>query len=156
MKDCGSCAMCCKLIDVPGLAPAGTWCPHCDPGRREGGCTIHKNRPSFCKGYHCFWRAESWPEEFRPDRCKVIFEALPGVEVILISVDPSRPDAWKKKDVRGVIEKLRRKGRPLVMKTKSGSEMFAPSGWSETMIRREVQKVIDWKEKMNGGSDIHN
>lgn len=153
MKDCGSCSLCCKLIEVPNLAPAGKWCPNCKPG---SGCVIHETRPDFCRNYHCFWRAESWPDEFRPDRCKVIFEALPGVETILVSVDPSRPDAWKEKNVRKVIETLRRKGRPLVLKTKNDTEFFIPKGWSKNMIRREVQRVIDWKENTNGGTNIHN
>lgn len=156
MKDCGSCSLCCKLIEVPGLAAAGNWCPHCEPGRAEGGCTIHYDRPEYCKGYHCFWRAESWPDELRPDKSKVIFEALPGVLTILISVDPSRPDAWKRMDVRGVIEKLRRKGRPLVLKTKNASEMFLPKNYTRDMVLQEIKQVIDRKRKNNGSSVIYN
>lgn len=156
MKDCGGCSLCCKLIEVPGLAPAGEWCPHCEPGREQGGCTIHEDRPEYCKGYHCFWRAESWPDELRPDRSKVIFEALPGVFTILISVDPSRPDAWYKKNVREVIEKLRRKGRPVVLKTKDSSEMFLPKNWTQKEVLQEMKQVIDWKRSNNGGSDIYN
>lgn len=156
MKDCGSCSLCCKLIEVPGLAVAGVWCPHCKPGNPQGGCTIHDNRPEFCKGYHCFWRAESWPDEFRPDRCKVIFEALPGVETILISVDPSRPDAWKRKDVMEVILKLKRKGRPLVLKTKNDSRMFVPKEWTREKVLEEIKQVMDWKREAYGSPDLHN
>ena len=156
MKDCGECSLCCKLVKVPGLAEAGEWCPNCKPGRVGGGCTIHENRPDFCKGYHCFWRAESWPDEFRPDKCKVIFEALPGVLTIVISVDPSRPDAWQEKAIRTIIEKLRRKGRPLVLKKKIGSEMFIPKGWNQERVLADLKKVIDWQEKNNGSSLIYN
>lgn len=155
MKDCGACSLCCKLLDVPGLAAAGDWCPHCKPGTPGGGCTIHDNRPKVCIGFDCFWRAESWPDWLRPDKCKVLFEALPGVMTILISVDPSRPDAWKKKRIRNVIETLRKKGRPLVLKTKNDSKMFVPEGWSKPGILKEIKQVLDWKEKINGGSDIH-
>jgi len=147
MKDCGECSLCCKLIAVPGLAEAGEWCPYCEPGRKEGGCTIHDSRPPFCKGYHCFWRAESWPDKYRPDKCKVIFEALPGVFTILISVDPARPDAWKEKEILEVIEKLRKKGRPLILKTKNNSEMFLPEGWDKQDVMVEIKKVIDLKKE---------
>jgi len=156
MKDCGSCALCCKLIEVPGLAIAGKWCPNCKPGRAQGGCAIHENRPDFCKGYHCFWRAEEWPDELRPDRSKVIFEALPGVFTVLVSVDTDRPDAWKKNQVREVIKKLCRKGRPVVLKTKNDSEMFLPKGWTKDQVLREIKQVMDRKEKMDGCTNLHN
>lgn len=143
MKPCGKCSLCCKLIEVSGLAKAGEWCPNCKPG--NGGCSIHDDRPDFCKNYHCFWRAEEWPDGLRPDRCKVIFESLPGVETILLSVEPSRPDAWK--DVLDVIEKLRKKGRPLVLKTKNDSLVFVPDGWTHQDVVNEINQVIDWKDK---------
>lgn len=155
MKPCGECSLCCKLIEVPNLAPAGEWCPHCEPGRKEGGCTIHENRPEYCKGFHCFWRAESWPDKYRPDKCHVIFEALPGVYTILISVDPIKPDAWK--NVIGVIEKLRKKGRPLVLKTINDSKMFIPDGWNQQDVLREIKQVMDLKKEwINDGSFLLN
>ncbi len=156
MKSCGECSLCCKLIDVPGLAGAGMWCSNCKPGASGGGCQIHEQRPDFCRNYHCFWRAESWPDEFRPDRCKVIFEALPGAETILLSIDPSRPDAWKTNGVRKVIEKLRSKGRPVVLHTKNDSEMFIPKGWTQQAVLKEIKQVIDWKAENYGGTDIYN
>lgn len=148
MKPCNECALCCKLIEVPCLAKAGNWCPHCNPGSKDGCCTIHDNRPKACLGFNCFWRAESWPDWLRPDRCKVIFEALPGVKTILISVEPSMPDAWKKKEVLEVIEKLRKKGRPLVLKTKNDSKMFIPLGWNQQAVLKEIKQVMDWKESL--------
>ena len=155
MKDCGECSLCCKLLDVPGLAGPGQWCPHCKPGTPGGGCTIHDQRPEVCLGFDCFWRAESWPDWLRPDRSKVIFEALPGVVTILISVEKNRPDAWKKKEVLEVIEILRKKGRPLVLKTVNDTVFFCPEGWNEQAVFREIKQVIDWKEKINDGSLLH-
>ena len=126
MKDCGSCALCCKLLDVPGLAGPGTQCPHCNPGCAAGCCTIHENRPQVCLGFDCFWKAESWPDWLRPDRCGVIFEALPGVETVLASIEPSTPNAWRKPEIRRVIEILRGKGRPIVLKSLQGPVIFLP------------------------------
>ena len=117
---------------------------------------IHETRPDFCRNYHCIWRAESWPSKYRPDHCKVIFEALPGVITILISVDPSRPDAWKDKEVLKIIGTLQKKGRPLVLKTKNDSQMFLPKGIKQSDVLRDIKQVMDWKRETNGGSDIHN
>jgi hypothetical protein len=156
MKPCGECALCCKLLDVPGIAAAGQWCKHCKPKTASGCCMIYDDRPEVCLGFNCFWRAEEWPDWLRPDRCKVLFEALPGVETILISVDPSRPDAWKEKKILRVIEKLRKKGRPLVLKTKNDSEMFLPKMWSKLDVLKEIKQVMEWKEKMNDRASILN
>jgi len=155
MKDCGACALCCKLIEVPGLAPAGVWCPFCIPGQSAGCCIIHDDRPQYCLGYDCFWRAESWPDWLRPDRCKCIFESLPGVETVVVSVEPTRPDAWKEPGVIAVIETLRKKGRPVVLKTKNDSKMFVPEGWTQQRVLRDIETVIEWKRQINDGSNIH-
>lgn len=115
---------------------------------------IHDHRPDVCLGFDCFWRAESWPDHLRPDRCNVIFEALPGVYTILVSVEPETPDAWKEPGVMRVIKTLQNKGRPLVLKTRNDSKMFIPEGWDQERVLAEIKKVIDWKEK-NGSTDIH-
>ena len=151
MKDCGECSLCCKLLDVPGLAEPGQWCPHCQPGK--GGCLIHDDRPEICLGFDCFWRAESWPDWLRPDRSKVIFEALPGVKTILISVETSTPNAWKDGKIIEVIMKLQSKGRPLVLKTIYNTAFFVPKGWTQKGVMDEIKKVIDWK---NDCALVHN
>jgi len=140
--------MCCKVLDIPGLAAPGEWCIHCKPGRRNGCCSVHDERPKACVGFDCFWRAEEWPDRLRPDRCKVMFEALPGVETILISIDPSRPDAWKDKNILSAIGTLRKKGRPMVLKTRNDSGMIIPTGWNRQMILAEMRQVLDWKNKV--------
>lgn len=156
MKPCEQCALCCKLIEVKGLSPAGEWCPHCTPGKKSGCCNIHSDRPNMCLGYDCFWRAEEWPDDLRPDRCKVIFESLPSVETILISVEPTRPDAWKKKRILAVIKKLGEKGRPLAVRTKNDSVIFTPKGWTKRAVLEEIKIVMDWKEKINDSTGVLN
>jgi hypothetical protein len=156
MKQCGSCGLCCKLLNVPGLAPAGEWCKHARPGSLEGCCSIYDQRPQVCLGFDCFWRAESWPDWLRPDRCNVMFESLPGVETILISIDPSHPDAWKKEEILMVIEKLRKKGRPLILKTINDSGMFIPDGFTKDDVLRDIKTVLEWQRKFNGSTNIHN
>ena len=154
MKDCGPCSLCCKLLGVPGLSAPGDLCPHCNVEASNGCCTIHDNRPQICLGYNCFWRAESWPDWLRPDRCNLIFEALPGVETVLVSVEPSIPDAWKNGRVLKVIKFLRSKGRPVVLKTQNDSMMFIPDGWDQALVLRDIKTVLDWKEKMNDCASV--
>ena len=146
MKECGPCSLCCKLLNVPGLARAGEMCRYCKPGTQEGCCTIHDDRPEVCLGYNCFWRAESWPDELRPDRVGVIFEALPGVKTVLVSVEPSTPDAWKEKEVLRVIGILRKKRRPVVLKTQNDSTMFIPDGMGREDVLRDIRQVLNWQE----------
>jgi hypothetical protein len=86
----------------------------------------------------------------------MIFEALPGVYTVLVSVDPLNPDAWKDKRILKVIEILRSKGRPVVLKTQNDSVMFIPDGWDQDRVMRDIKTVLDWKEKMHGSSNIHN
>ena len=145
MKECGNCALCCKLLNVPGVCDQGTQCRYADTTRNGGACRIYNGRPKVCSGYNCFWRAESWPESLRPDRCNVIFEALPGVKTVLVSVEPSQPDAWKKNEIMKVIEILVKKGRPLVLKTKNDSMMFIPDGMNKEEVLQDIKQVLDWQ-----------
>ena len=64
--------MCCKLPAAPELDKlAGNWCRHCDKGQ---GCLIYAERPSGCRAFMCLWKVmPDFPEELRPDRCKVIW-----------------------------------------------------------------------------------
>ena len=72
-RPCGGCTMCCKLPAAPAPLnkPAGQWCQHCDKGE---GCRIYDGRPQGCRDFMCLWKImPDFPEELRPDRCKVIW-----------------------------------------------------------------------------------
>jgi hypothetical protein len=72
-----------------------------------------------------------------------LFEALPGVHTVMVSTDKHRPDAWKKKEVVGVILKLKRKGRPVVVRTKNDTEFFYPKEWNKARVMQDIKSVID-------------
>jgi hypothetical protein len=56
-RECGSCSLCCKLLDVPEAGkPNHEWCPHCRPGH---GCRIYAQRPDICRGFACLWLCDS-------------------------------------------------------------------------------------------------
>ena len=69
-RECGSCSMCCKLLDIDVLQkPKLTWCQHCKPGN---GCQAYETRPEICRDFKCAWLHGAIPEEFKPDKVKAI------------------------------------------------------------------------------------
>ncbi len=84
MAGCGTCSMCCKLIEINDLMlhkEANTWCKHCI----KPGCGIYDARPDPCKLYACVYlqsqsETRPLPERLRPDMCKVVIDiTLDGV-----------------------------------------------------------------------------
>ena len=95
-KSCGSCALCCKLMEVPELdKPAGRWCRHCRPGNE---CSIYNDngRPDVCRSYGCMWLSSDLPERWQPSRCKFVVTHKPSLHRMQVMVDPAYPDAWRK------------------------------------------------------------
>src|SRR5262249_13439594 len=76
-RACGSCSLCCKVLDIPDLAkPQNKWCQHCKPGR--GGCAIYNERPDVCKAFACLWLIDDfWDEGWTPTRSKMVLRTLP-------------------------------------------------------------------------------
>ena len=103
-RSCGSCTLCCKLIDVPAVEkPMGQWCRHCKPG---SGCTIHDTRPDQCRTYDCLWRAGTFlGPEWKPDRARFVLTVDPATQFLLIQVDPALPTAWRKEPYYSQIRK---------------------------------------------------
>jgi len=140
-KECDECSLCCNLLDVPDLAPGGEWCPHAAPGC--GGCLIHAKRPEQCHGFDCFWKAEGWPDELRPDRCHVLFEALPTVLTILVTMDSDYPESWKDPLIISTIQKLVNKGRPVVVRDPfSRTYFYPPEGKTRAHIMADIHQVL--------------
>lgn len=103
---CGSCTLCCKVMSVPEIEkPSGAWCSDCDPGH---GCNVYDERPKSCREFECVWLQmqagdTNWAPELRPDRSHVVF-MVTQKDKLAIYVDPARPDADTKPDVRRFIE----------------------------------------------------
>jgi hypothetical protein len=90
---------------------AGEWCKHCAVGK---GCKIYDDRPATCVLFECLWLQSQQhaplPIELRPDQCKVVFNMSTNPNVVTATALPGYPDAWKKRAVRGLIDKLQRMG----------------------------------------------
>jgi len=91
-RACGECAMCCKLPEIPPLnKPYNSWCSHCSTRTT---CDIYETRPHMCRDFQCYFTLSDLGEEWRPNKCRFII-SFQG-ETMVIAVDPSRPDIWRK------------------------------------------------------------
>jgi Fe-S-cluster containining protein len=94
-RSCGTCSLCCKLYPVQELAkPAAQWCVHCVPG---SGCSIHADRPHWCRAFFCAWRLDpNLGPEWKPEACRFVLAAEPAHRALTVMVDPGMPLAWKR------------------------------------------------------------
>lgn len=94
-RECGECTLCCKVMEVDALKkPAGKWCAHCTSSR---GCGIYETRPEECRTFVCAWLQNSkLDDQWKPSRCKFAVWSEAGNLNLKVSVDPARPDAWRK------------------------------------------------------------
>jgi uncharacterized cysteine cluster protein YcgN (CxxCxxCC family) len=95
-RTCGDCSLCCKLVGIDELhKPAGSWCPHCDPG--NGRCTIYADRPAECRSFYCSWLiSPNLGPEWRPTKCKMVLYVEGERNVLAVRVDPGDPGAWRR------------------------------------------------------------
>jgi len=94
-RQCGTCTMCCKLIEVAELnKPQNVWCSHCAPGK---GCRVYDQRPADCRSFNCGWLVDtSLGESWRPDRAKFVITEEPGTGRTFIVCDATAPGAWRR------------------------------------------------------------
>ncbi len=93
-KSCGSCSLCCQVLEIPELAkPAGQVCVHVVAGR---GCGVYADRPAPCRTFTCGWLATAaLGEVWRPDVAGFLIRDERDLGHICIDVDPARPGAWR-------------------------------------------------------------
>ena len=116
-KECGSCTMCCKVLDIEELEkPAGPLCGHCSASK---GCSIYKKRPQVCRDFECEWLTErSLARPLKPDLTGTILMIDPDTDVYQAVTDPARPQAWRHPLVF----------KHLIAKAKEGHVVVAKSG----------------------------
>jgi uncharacterized protein len=92
-RSCGTCSMCCKLGTVAEVdKPDGQWCQYCTTKKQ---CDIYESRPNVCRTYYCYYMLSDLGEEWKPSTAKLMVSAMANGSAC-ITVDPDRPDAWKK------------------------------------------------------------
>ena len=95
-RECGSCTLCCKLINVISVDKArGEWCKHCNP---KGGCNIYADRPYECTTFLCGYLAqEQLGEHWFPKKSRMVLidRVGPTGSNITIFVDDTTPNIWR-------------------------------------------------------------
>ena len=131
-RECGECTLCCTLLPVPVLEkPANTDCVNC-----KGGCTIYETRPMPCRTYHCEWLKGEFPEEMRPDKTHVVFEAMSEEPLILALIEPGFDDALPK--MTNELLHYLEDGKSIV--STSGFALI-PEGSTPDSVRNDVKKA---------------
>jgi hypothetical protein len=104
-RDCGTCTLCCKTMDVGALyKAAGKWCQFCTTGK---GCGQYMLRPKQCRDFQCLWMMnQNFGPEWKPDRAKFVLTTEFQDKCLTIMVDPGQPHAWKRAPYRAVIEQM--------------------------------------------------
>ncbi|HEX5775499.1 MAG TPA: YkgJ family cysteine cluster protein [Caulobacteraceae bacterium] len=121
-KQCGDCAMCCKVLEIHEIAKARhTMCGHF---RKGGGCSIYETRPTACRQFVCAWlTTPDMDASWRPDRSKLM---LWGSGQLMVDVDPAYPDAWKREPYYSKLKQASDRRRPgaVDVVVRNGREVF--------------------------------
>lgn len=146
-RECGTCALCCKLLPVKELdKPPSKWCTHARPGAQRP-CTIYSERPRTCKVWSCVWLTndDSGPALRRPDQSHYVIDPAPDfvgrtltmrdgstqterIPVIQVWCDPNYPDAWRDPALQEVMLKMSyaRVGTVIRFGSERGIVIFPP------------------------------
>jgi len=148
MKTCNSCALCCKVLAVEGLAAQGEWCPHCKPGSSNGCCTIYDARPPICVGFDCLWLVnDSLGDDLKPDKCGLVIEQYPE-NFLIVSVDKYKANNWQKGSPRRLIIQFLKKGLFAWVVIGKDRHLLLPKHMSEHRAMEISKKA--WKDFNRG------
>ena len=97
-RQCGACALCCKLYEIPALQKAqGAWCQHCSTHKA---CDVYDVRPEVCERFECLWKEGYLPDEFYPARAHFAITYTKNGKGLQVHVDPDYEGAASRRWVR--------------------------------------------------------
>ncbi|HEY7608991.1 MAG TPA: hypothetical protein VIF14_07145 [Alphaproteobacteria bacterium] len=104
-RSCAGCTMCCRIFGIPELEkPRHQWCSHCDIGV---GCKIYDQRPASCREFVCGYLVDGGvPEHWKPSKSRMVLTSEDNGRRLVIHVDTSRPDAWRKAPFHAEIKRM--------------------------------------------------
>lgn len=111
-RQCGDCALCCHLGEIPQVKAYNTWCQHCSTHQR---CDIYDTRPAPCRAFYCHYLLSDIGEEWYPRDCGMVVSAYGAPARLTISVDPARPDIWRQAPYLPQLHHWARQGAVTVM-----------------------------------------
>jgi hypothetical protein len=118
-RPCGGCTVCCKVASVPEIGkPANAWCANCDKGK---GCRIYERRPQACRDFYCLWKVmPDFPEELRPDKCKVLWQLTEDGEVAVATTE--YPQALQTRRQETLLRNFHCLGIAVVVRSSRGAD----------------------------------
>lgn len=91
VRQCGSCTLCCKVLEVTDLnKPVNTVCKHAPGG---GGCEIYEHRPRQCRSFSCGWLQGYLDDDWYPATSGMVPHF--GLDTLNVQVDLDDPDRWR-------------------------------------------------------------
>lgn len=118
MKECGECNACCVVTEIKVLnKPAGKLCTnYCTQSKK---CSVYTERPNPCKTFECLYKQqEQIPDEYRPDRCHIMFELVAGTSTYIGYINANYPDSWKTNSIQLLVSKINKAGDNVLFNNK--------------------------------------
>jgi hypothetical protein len=131
---CGECDACCRVFEVRDETrefnkPFGVPCKFLGHTVNGPGCTTYTDRPDACYRYVCLWldsqrrpEVESYPDELRPDRTKVVMGWPWGIdrEALYVYPMPGYEDNWRIDPVATRLKLLLSRGAKIIIMLPGG------------------------------------
>jgi hypothetical protein len=153
-RDCGECTLCCRLTEVPELRkPVNKWCQLCT----AKGCSVYETRPQSCRSFYCFWMLSlDVPDELRPDKCGILFEEVPGENILILLVDPDRPNAWRSEEIIRYTDTKVAQGVALVVAVPDSpvKPMIVPAGRTKEQVVDGIVRYVNTVRRNNGRAEL--
>ena len=91
VRQCGSCTLCCKVLEITDLKkPTNTACHHIMAG---GGCNFYSERPRQCRTFACAWLQGHLDDDWFPESSGMVPHF--GLDALNIQVDLDCRDRWR-------------------------------------------------------------
>lgn len=91
-RQCGDCAMCCRLGEIADFKPYNAWCQHCSTQKR---CDSYETRPEPCRSFHCLYVLGKLAAHWNPLRSHMVVSPHRSPTRITVLVDPETPLIWR-------------------------------------------------------------
>ena len=91
VRECGSCTLCCKVLEVTDVGkPVNQACKHILAG---GGCEIYQQRPRQCRSFSCAWLQGYLDDHWFPETSGIVPHF--SLDAFNVQVDLDCPDRWR-------------------------------------------------------------
>jgi hypothetical protein len=91
VRQCGSCTLCCKVLEITDLEkPVNTACSHIKCG---GGCDAYDERPRQCRSFSCAWLQGHLDDDWYPETAGIVPHF--GLDALNIQVDLDHRNRWR-------------------------------------------------------------